>query len=51
MILRFSLYVILTFPNFQAFSIYSTEVKGKSTISLRLPLPGSNMIKGGLISL
>jgi hypothetical protein len=51
MILRLSLYAILIFPNFRASSIYSTEVKGESTTSLCLLLPGNSMIKGGLISL
>jgi hypothetical protein len=51
MILRLSLYVILIFPNFQVSSIYSTEIKGESTTSLYLLLPGSSMIKSGLISL
>jgi hypothetical protein len=50
MILRFSLCAILIFPNFRASSAYSTEIKGESTISLCLPLPGSNIIKDGLIS-
>jgi hypothetical protein len=51
MILRLSLYATLTFPNFRASSTYSTEVKRESTTSLCLPLPSSNMIKGGFISL
>jgi hypothetical protein len=49
MILWFSLYVILTFLNFQVSSTYFTEVKGESTTSLYLLLPGSNIIKNSLI--
>jgi hypothetical protein len=49
MILWLSLCIILIFPNFRASSIYSTEIKGKSAISLYLLLPGNSMIKNGLI--
>jgi hypothetical protein len=49
MILRLSLYVILTFSNFRASSIYSTEIKRENTISLYLLLPSNSMIKNGFI--
>jgi hypothetical protein len=42
-------YIPPTFPNFQASSTHSIEVRRESTTSLYLPLPGSSIIKGGLV--
>jgi hypothetical protein len=44
-------YALQTFLNFRASSTYSAEIRGENTTSLYLPLPGGNMIKGGLVSL